>query len=461
MDIDMYNKSFTNKEYVKGKDKETEYYILIAKLGKRKYELTLLKNHSIIEESCHQGLTEARFHAFECLICYDHSIFKMNKVTMMHYEEDRPEGEHWIKDTKFELRRNLEAYIKSANFSVDIALEPTDIDKAFNKFYEIELTALFLQEQDFSDLIKYIKKYEEAEIFIDLFKQYRNEIRLSDNDTLNLLRTLTNISTPANKFNNVKEMLVGLGKYEELIYEVRKFGFLENNELYKFVKGAISNLVDKASFEKDLGKSLDFEYWWEATRKVSKLDEETECNIEGKVNEVDEEKDAYKVGSLLREVKAPESFDNKGGSGEDRIPKRPIKKDYEKQQKKNLEIGKAGELLVFKYEKQFLLKAGKNDYAENVEHVSETIGDGLGYDIKSFTIEGEVKFIEVKTTTGAINTEFFIEESEVEFSRNNAENYYLIRVFNYDENTGNAEFYIKKGNVEESFQLKPKTYRAK
>ena len=112
-------------------------------------------------------------------------------------------------------------------------------------------------------------------------------------------------------------------------------------------------------------------------------------------------------------------------------------------------------------EREILRNAGMHVLAENVDHVSITKGDGMGYDIKSFTIEGEEKYIEVKTTTGGINTPFYIEETEVAFSRNNANKYYLVRVFNYDKDTGNAELFIKKGDVEKNFLLQPKTYIAK
>ena len=39
-------------------------------------------------------------------------------------------------------------------------------------------------------------------------------------------------------------------------------------------------------------------------------------------------------------------------------------------------------------------------------HVSEIEGDGAGYDIKSYTPDGKVRYIEVKTTRGAIRTPF-------------------------------------------------------
>ncbi|WP_226680709.1 DUF3883 domain-containing protein [Sutcliffiella horikoshii] len=185
--------------------------------------------------------------------------------------------------------------------------------------------------------------------------------------------------------------------------------------------------------------------------EVMKLEEGTEENID------------FNVGKLLEEVQAPPKseigmVDEHNSSKGKKIPS---KRDYLKLQKKNTKIGHAGELLVLANEKMTLIEAGRQDLADLVKHVSATDGDGLGYDIKSFTESGEEKYIEVKTTMSGINTAFFIEESEVRFSRENEDTFYLVRVFNYDRVTGNAQFYTKKGNVEQNFSLKAKTYLAK
>jgi Domain of unknown function (DUF3883) len=179
-------------------------------------------------------------------------------------------------------------------------------------------------------------------------------------------------------------------------------------------------------------------------------------------NEVRNAEEEYNVGALLEEVDAPEvkGFNNQPLS-ENQKKVTPTKKDYVNQQKKNTKVGRAGELLVLQKEIQTLVQAGRQDLADLVEHVSATQGDGLGYDIKSFTENGEEKYIEVKTTMNGINTAFFIEESEVRFSRKNEDTFYLVRVFNYDRRTGNAQFYTKRGNVEENFSLIAKTYLAK
>lgn len=120
MDIEKYNNSFANKDYVKGRGKETEYYIITAKILDKNYKLTLLRNHSIILERYYEGLTAAKFGAFEWLISQDSLIFELNKVTMVHYKEDRPNGDPWVKDTNIELHKNLKSFLNFSNTTQSI-----------------------------------------------------------------------------------------------------------------------------------------------------------------------------------------------------------------------------------------------------------------------------------------------------------------------------------------------------
>ncbi|WP_312471234.1 HNH endonuclease [Neobacillus sp.] len=148
MEIEKYNKSFTNKEYVKGRGKETEYYIITSKHGNKNYKLTLLRNHSIIMESYYDGLTEAKFGAFEWLISYEPLIFELNKVTMVHYKEDRPNGDPWVKETNIELHKNLKSFFniqQSITTQKDVAviqenLQVKDEGKPSNDLNDTELT---------------------------------------------------------------------------------------------------------------------------------------------------------------------------------------------------------------------------------------------------------------------------------------------------------------------------------
>ena len=113
----------------------------------------------------------------------------------------------------------------------------------------------------------------------------------------------------------------------------------------------------------------------------------------------------------------------------------------------NKRIGDLGELWAINFEKKKLLKADKPKLAEKVKHVAKDKGDGLGYDILSFDIDGKEIYIEVKTTKGNANSTFFITRNELERSKTERQSFYLYRVFNYNEETDNAELLIIKGDL--------------
>jgi hypothetical protein len=133
--------------------------------------------------------------------------------------------------------------------------------------------------------------------------------------------------------------------------------------------------------------------------------------------------------------------------------------DHSALELKNRELGLKGERLVVEYEKQSLRASGNPELAEMVRHVSLVEGNGAGYDIESFTPEGEVKYIEVKTTRGLAENPFYMSANEVEFARQHPANYYLYRVYGYDEDRDSGMLYIQAGNVEENFSLTPTQYR--
>lgn len=101
----------------------------------------------------------------------------------------------------------------------------------------------------------------------------------------------------------------------------------------------------------------------------------------------------------------------------------------------NKRIGDLGEIWVLKQEKEYLLKNGKEDLAKKVSHSAKNEGDGLGFDILSYKLNGEKKYIEVKTTKGKKNSTFFISRNELERSKIETNNYYLYRVYEFNEET--------------------------
>ena len=122
--------------------------------------------------------------------------------------------------------------------------------------------------------------------------------------------------------------------------------------------------------------------------------------------------------------------------------------DYFNNHKKQKQLGSKGESFVMEYEKKYLIKNGRPDLANKVELVSKTKGDGLGYDVLSFDIEGKEKFIEVKTTRSSCKQEFFVTANELEFSKQNAKSYWLYRVYDFNPETQSGKIKKISGNIE-------------
>jgi hypothetical protein len=73
---------------------------------------------------------------------------------------------------------------------------------------------------------------------------------------------------------------------------------------------------------------------------------------------------------------------------------------------------------------------------------------------------GEIKCIEVRTTSGSANSSFFISANEVEFARQHRDNYHLYHVCQYEDNINSGRLYVSSGGVEKMFELTPTQYRA-
>lgn len=154
-----------------------------------------------------------------------------------------------------------------------------------------------------------------------------------------------------------------------------------------------------------------------------------------------------------------------GSSARDFKPTRAGKKvNYVVRQKNLKKIGDLGEKLAVEAEKRRLLDEGQSDLAAQVEHVSITQGDGLGYDIKSFECYEDgiyrPKYIEVKATTGGKSKPFDISENEVVVSAELGSQYSIYRFFGLHNQATVVKFYEIRGAVTDHFELKPTTYKA-
>jgi hypothetical protein len=73
---------------------------------------------------------------------------------------------------------------------------------------------------------------------------------------------------------------------------------------------------------------------------------------------------------------------------------------------------------VVLFEQRRLYDAGQKALADKVEHAAVVRGDGLGFDVESFELNGAPRIIEMKTTAWGKETPFFITRNELAFSKN-------------------------------------------
>lgn len=122
----------------------------------------------------------------------------------------------------------------------------------------------------------------------------------------------------------------------------------------------------------------------------------------------------------------------------------------------NRKLGRAGEEFVVSRERWYLRSQGRADLAEKVEWVSDTRGDGLGYDILSFDpAMGTEIYIEVKTTNCGHDFPFYASQGEVDASAELGSRYRLYRVFNFSTE---PQFYIVAGDLRQGFNLRARAY---
>lgn len=136
------------------------------------------------------------------------------------------------------------------------------------------------------------------------------------------------------------------------------------------------------------------------------------------------------------------------------------KPDYDKQRTNQKRIGDIGEEIVYKLEIKKLNKIGLAHLSRKVKHISKE-DDAAGYDIYSFDENGKEIFIEVKSTLGYANKPWFVSRAELEFSKSNANNYILYRVYDLDLNVHKGKYFKLYGALDKSISLEPIIFEAK
>lgn len=135
----------------------------------------------------------------------------------------------------------------------------------------------------------------------------------------------------------------------------------------------------------------------------------------------------------------------------------PRKFDYAARDEANRKLGRSGEQWVIEFEQQRLADMGSPELFQRLDWVSDTQGDGAGFDILSFDDETHHRFIEVKTTNSSLASSFLVSHNELEFSKEVGEQFYLYRVFQFRDG---PRLFTLNGDLSQHVHLKPMDFRA-
>lgn len=125
-------------------------------------------------------------------------------------------------------------------------------------------------------------------------------------------------------------------------------------------------------------------------------------------------------------------------------------------------LGDAGEIFALEWERNRLKELSVTfNVFEEVIHFSRKYGDGAGYDILSRNdSDFALRYIEVKTTKGDINTPFYLSENERAFLEIYQDNAVIYRVYNYDQDTNIGEIeIITYDEFIANYTISPVTYK--
>lgn len=124
---------------------------------------------------------------------------------------------------------------------------------------------------------------------------------------------------------------------------------------------------------------------------------------------------------------------------------------------RNRNLGRRGEERVLRSEHARLIFEGRPDLARKVKWVSQEDGDGAGYDIRSFDINGDERFLEVKTTNGHRNTPFLISRNEMQFSEERSNGF---RIFCLHDFAKEPKAFLINSPLKSHLILEPANYKA-
>ncbi len=312
-------------------------------------------------------------------------------------------------------------------------------------------------------LLENVKKSPEQvrEMFKILFDEDFNFLERVENFRAKFgLLSKSNFPDKRNHYQDHRAVVVYLTLMYPERYFFYKFGMFKNfakrvDYPYMPTKGRISNLSQfnnlcelvKYEIDKDQKllklheKRLDNESYIDVNHNV--LTQDFIYAVVQHLNKLD--KQSVSEPEIIKEKEV--SVNELNAITENKPNFNPRITNHAQNNAENKRIGDLGEIWILKHEKDFLIKHEKEQLAEKVNHSAKNKGDGLGYDILSYDLNGNKKYIEVKTTKGNKNTTFFISRNELERSKIEKENYYLYRVYEYNEDTEKGKILKIRGDL--------------
>lgn len=152
------------------------------------------------------------------------------------------------------------------------------------------------------------------------------------------------------------------------------------------------------------------------------------------------------------EVAAPRPKPVQRSSNGERGGARKI--NYRAKQDSNDAVGQIGEEFALRYENWRL--RNNEELRSAIDHVSKR-DDTAGYDIRSYEPDGSNRYLEVKSTLGAAETQFFLSDAELKKAEELGSSYVILRVFNL---SGDPKCIEIRYPFDEVIDLRASTYTA-
>lgn len=190
-------------------------------------------------------------------------------------------------------------------------------------------------------------------------------------------------------------------------------------------------------------------------------------NVKNTFNTNGEEIDKAILNNSTVRYVSPNQVPNCDDFKESKYNGKTTRKDFIKDNVNKKNVGNFGEKLVVGLEIAKLTgykDKSLNKKAQEVEQVSVTEGDGLGYDVVSFDENGNKIYIEVKTTTSKSKSyPFNLTSREIAASEEFKDQYKLYRLYNIDTganySTKKLDYYIINGPLnEENLNMRAKSF---